>query len=415
MKHLIGTLAAGLLTLGLTGCLGSGSQVVVTEADLPEEKGRMTFFGNKVEAENVSAIENALNRFMDDNPGMTITYESVKGNAYYEALESRLNTGNGDDLFIVNHDTVLEYAKSGVLADLSDLPGLEHFTDFALEQMQTGESVYFVPTTISAFGLYCNLDLLNKYRRKVPENLAEWEETCHFFKEKGILPIIANNDISLKTLAIAVSFYPAYSEQTMGGLCAQINSGEKELAGCMEKGMELVERFISEGYVDARLAAETEKTSDDLEQFAQGESPFMLTGAWAAGRVKKMADFQFEVYPYPVLEDGVVMVVNLDTCLALLAESGETVNARKFMEFFLQEDQLAPFVDSQCSFSPMKEVKSSNMKEIGPLQDFMRENPVVIGADARMELPIWSMSREACRALLAGDGLEKACEILNQR
>lgn len=52
--------------------------------------------------------------------------------------------------------------------------------------------------------------------------------------------------------------------------------------------------------MDAQKALVTQKTSDDLAEFAKGESPFMLTGGWAAGRVKSMnPPFEFTVIPYP--------------------------------------------------------------------------------------------------------------------
>lgn len=73
--------------------------------------------------------------------------------------------------------------------------------------------IYWVPTTVSAFGLYCNLNLLNAHQQKVPENLGEWDAVCSYFKSRGITPIIANDDISLKTMAIGRGFYSAYQEE----------------------------------------------------------------------------------------------------------------------------------------------------------------------------------------------------------
>ena len=60
-----------------------------------------------------------------------------------------------------------------------------------------------------------------------------------------------------------------------------LNEGKEELSFCMTPGFSLVKEFIDNGYVDAGKALETRKTSDDLEEFVKGESPFMLTGAWA--------------------------------------------------------------------------------------------------------------------------------------
>ena len=81
------------------------------------------------------------------------------------------------------------------------------YTGQMLSQMQDEGGIYGVPTIVSAFGLYCNLDLLKEHKQEVPRNLEEWKEVCEYFKKEGITPIIANNDISLKTLAIGRGFF----------------------------------------------------------------------------------------------------------------------------------------------------------------------------------------------------------------
>ena len=48
----------------------------------------------------------------------------------------------------------------------------------------------------------------------------------------------------------------------------------------------------------------------------------MLTGGWAADRVKAMApELRFTVVPYPVLEQGSVLVINADTRIAVNEDS----------------------------------------------------------------------------------------------
>ena len=57
---------------------------------------------------NVTVIEEILSDFMKENPGIRVSYESLKGNEYYEALGKRFDAGKGDDVFMVNHDILLE-------------------------------------------------------------------------------------------------------------------------------------------------------------------------------------------------------------------------------------------------------------------------------------------------------------------
>ena len=175
----------GLTLMLIAGCTGPDNPVVI----LPSNQATtvtLTYFGNKYEPENVKVIEAIISQFMDENPGISVAYESLKGNAYYEALIKRMAKGKGDDIFMVNHDTALTLAKQGQLADLSGLATIENYTDEMLSQMWEGNYIYWVPTTVSVFGLYCNLDLLKEYHHEVPSTLAEWEAVCDDFVRQGI-------------------------------------------------------------------------------------------------------------------------------------------------------------------------------------------------------------------------------------
>lgn len=277
-KRLLILLVAGWIALA--GCSGKNE---VVDFELPEEaEHTLSFFGNKHEAANVKVIEDILNGYMEEKSEVMITYESLKGKEYYQALRDRAETGRLDDIFMVDHDTVLELSGNGYLADLSSVVEKSSFSQNMLSQMQSEDgNIYWVPTTVSAFGLYCNLDLLKKHGQSVPTNLGEWEAVCDYFISQNITPVIANNDISLKTLAIAKGFYPLYARRGQQEAFDRLNSGQDALSAYLEEGFSLAKTFCDRGYIDAARALTTEKTSDDLEQFAAGEAPFMLTGVWA--------------------------------------------------------------------------------------------------------------------------------------
>ena len=159
----------------LSGCTEKSK--VVSYQNNPDTT-TITFFGNKYETENVRVIEEIISNFMKENPEIRVSYESLKGNEYYEALEKRIQTGKADDVFMVNHDILLELKSRGKVTDLSGLSTIPNYTDSMLSQMNDNGSIYWVPTTVSVFGLYCNTDLLKKHKQKVPENLGEWRTVC---------------------------------------------------------------------------------------------------------------------------------------------------------------------------------------------------------------------------------------------
>lgn len=407
MKRKSGALCAVLwaVLLILTGC--SNKNPVVVYPNTTEDVITLTFFGYKYEPENVTVIESILSGFMKENPNIRVSYESVKGTDYYDALQKRMAAGKGDDVFMVNHDVLLELEAAGQVADLSQLSTLSSYTDATRGQMEENGQVYWVPTTVSAFGLYCNLDLLKQHGQKVPQTLGEWEAVCDYFVAQGITPIIANNDISLKTLAIGRGLFAAYQQQRQNEVYDALNQGRQTLSQALRPGFTVVDDFLQKGYIDAQKSLETKKTSDDLQEFIKGESPFMLTGAWAAGRVASMEPpFEFEVAPLPVLEDGAMLVINADTRLSVNANSAHREAAMKFVAYFTQEENIRKFADQQSSFSPLTGGSPSSVKEIQPLIDCYQAGRTVIGTDSWLDLPIWELTAQASQKLLAGESLE---------
>ncbi|WP_262397671.1 ABC transporter substrate-binding protein [Zongyangia hominis] len=393
-KRMVGLgLCLGLL-FSLAGCAGEPGRNIVIEKDpLAASQAKLTFFGYKYEALNVTAIEDSLHRFMDSHPEITISYDGIKSPEYFDVLEKRMATGNGNDIFMVDHARMLELGRRGKLADLSDLSTLENFSDLARSQMGADGTIDYVPTSISAFGLYCNLDLLKKHGQKVPENLSELEAVCDYFVGKGITPIVANNDISLKTVAIAKSLLPIYQHEDPSALLAQFNNGTADLAETLRPGFALVEQMLARGWIDSEEALATAKTKDDLTLFAGGERPFMLTGAWAVPRVRDLAPkLDFTVQPYPILEDGSVLVINVDTRVSINADSAHVKEAKQFLEYITQPDAMWKFVNSQSSFSPLKENRLAEDKAVQPIGPYLSNGRSVLGSDDNLQIPIYLLN-----------------------
>ena len=399
-----GILAMTMLMSCLAGCSSNSTDKVQTVGEEKKEQVTLTFFGNKADESNVHVIESIMSSFMKDHPNIVITYESIKGTDYYDTLNKRMENGTGDDIFMVNHDTMLELHAKGQVADLTGLSTIDGYTEDQKNQFVSEYGIFWLPTTVSSFCLYCNMDMLKEHNQSVPTNIVEFETVCDYFLEKGITPIVANNDISLKTMAIGVSYFDEYQNGTEGQLFTDLNSGKVGLGESLDAGLTVVEEIIQKGYVDAAVAAETKKTSGDLEAFAKGENPFMLTGAWASNRVKNDfgATFAYEVHPLPVLDDGGLIVINPDVRLSVNSDSEHIEEAKLFVEYFTQAENLQAFCDDQCSISPLKNGKESSIKEIHPVVECIKAGRVVIGTDARLNLPIWDVTKDASQSLLNG-------------
>ena len=69
----------------------------------------------------------------------------IKGRGYFPVLLKRMATGNGDDIFMVDHDSLLTLSRQGCLKDLSGLPEIATYSRLALSQMREPDgAVYFL-------------------------------------------------------------------------------------------------------------------------------------------------------------------------------------------------------------------------------------------------------------------------------
>ena len=87
-RRMVGLHAVFLASALMLGGCGTGNKVVNFE--IPNENvTTITFFGNKYEPENVTVIEEILSDFMKENPGIRVSYESLKGCLLYTSPSPR--------------------------------------------------------------------------------------------------------------------------------------------------------------------------------------------------------------------------------------------------------------------------------------------------------------------------------------
>ncbi len=396
----------------LCGCSSTGGKIVIREKE-PDEADSvvLTVFGFKADALNLTAIEDALHGFMDENPDISVVYEGIKGAAYYDVLDKRAASASMDDISMADHDSILEMEAQGLLADLSDLPELANYTEQARSQF-TGDdgSVYFLPTCISTYNLYINYDLLEAHGQSIPTNWEELRQVCDYFVSQGITPVIANNYASLPTLITSRALFDTYQLADVDAAMEAFNEDPEALADALVPGVEMVADMIARGWLDAEEVLATEQTSDDLELFLEGGRPFMVTGGWASVRViAAEPGFTYGVYPYPILDDGSVLSMQVDTCIVVSAQSSHLEQTKKLVSYLLRPDVMWEYCDSQASYTPLREeTRVPSEKTLVPSTEYLTNGRSVMRSDYRLSLPLSQALADCADTLLRGGTAEQA-------
>lgn len=418
MKRIKCVAALLLFAVILGGCCKSQDEGMIIEHKPEAEKGEkieLSFYGFKEGSWNVIAIENAMHGFMDLYPNVNITYEGIEGTEYWDILEKRVKTGNMDDIIMVDHDRIISLAAEHRLADLSDLSTIENYNDMAKSQFPEDGPLYFLPTCISTYGLYINRDMLKEHGQEVPADLGEFATVCDYFVSQGITPIIGNNYATLRCLMAAKGLYPVYQTENPTEEIQKINRGETDLAELLKPGVDLVSMMIEKEWFDPQEVLETSETWGDMNAFAKGDRPFMVTGGWVSISLGAMdLEFDYGVYPFPILEDGSVLVQDVNTCISVNADSENAEMAKKFVEYLTQPDVMWVYCNSQSSFTPLTDERILSDPALRPSVSYLTNGQSVIGSDYNLELPIDRALYECGTKMLEGMEADTAAEYLSE-
>ncbi len=419
-KRAIAMLTACIMVSSMVGGCGKeqqDSQILLYDPVEEQQDIRLSMLGYKADSLNLLAIEEALHGFMEQNPGVNITYEGIKGSTYWDALTKRAYYGTLDDIIMVDHDRLLDFSAKGLLADLSGISGLDNYAELAASQFLNEDgSVWFLPTCISAYGLYVNYDLLEADGQTVPTCWEEFASVCDYYAGKGCTPVVVNNYSSLRSLIAARGMFDVYQSEDTAAEIEAFNAGEKNLAEQLAPGIEMVCEMIERGWIDCSEALATTQTDGDLTLFVQGDRPFMVTGAWASLRVADMEPgFAYGVHPFPILDDGSVLVVDAATCVAVSAGSVHQEEAMDFLAYLIEPDVMWNYCECQSSYTPLKDERIPADSAIAPSVEYLGNGRSVIGSDYRLTLPLDTALIKCTAAILNGADRQEAEAVLAEQ
>ncbi|MBL0885949.1 ABC transporter substrate-binding protein [Myceligenerans indicum] len=199
-----GTLA---LTVGLAAC-GTAEGSGGTELSGGDVDLRVTWWGGDARHERT---QEAIDAFEEKHPNIHVTGEFADWTGYWDKLATSTAGGNSPDVIQMDQLYLASYADRGALADLGALPQLttSGLDDPVLGMGRSGDTLYGMPVSTTAFGLLVNQDVLADLGIELPDtDTWTWDEFDAFARsvsEKsggrtvGITPW--NNEYSLQLAA----------------------------------------------------------------------------------------------------------------------------------------------------------------------------------------------------------------------
>ena len=130
--------------------------------------------------------------FEAQHPNINVEFQPAAPTEYNAALNAKLEGGTAGDLITCRpFDLSLQLFQQGYLADLTDLPGMENFSDVAKSAWITddGSSVFCVPMASVIHGFIYNQDIFNELGLEEPETEAEFLSILQTIQDAGYVPL----------------------------------------------------------------------------------------------------------------------------------------------------------------------------------------------------------------------------------
>ena len=267
-------------------------------------------------------------------------------------------------------------------------------------------------TSLGAFGLFCNLNMLERNRLKVPQTLEEFLAACAAFHRIGITPLAVTREC-LRALLIARAYEPAVFGDA-NAFFHSLNTDEAFLRRTLLRGFLFLALLRDKEYFDVDDLVLIRENMPGMF-FSSGEQPFMIGGSWFSPVLgKAQSAFRFSVFPLPVTSQGAVTVLGLDTPLSVSSRGEHVPQAVQLVEGLTSPENILIFNDGQGGFSPLKNAPLPADKAVHPLWKSMDAGRGIFHSDIRLRYNLWHRLDSGIELILSGASAEEATESVIQ-
>ncbi len=421
MLTLVGTM--------VTGCGGTATESTestdstgettesVEETASSDEKIQLSILGYKTGSEQ-EVIDVLIEKFEEENPDIDVTYEGVSSTGgYSDVLNSRLASGQGDDIFFANATDIMGLVDAGYTRDLSDLECVSNYKTDVLDAITLRDQIPGLTMEVSLFGMFTNQDLLDELGLEVPETQEEFLATCEKVQEAGYTAIEASSKdgTGAAVFITANGFSELYASDDSAEQLAQINEGEILLGDVLEPGFEALQEILDGGYINPEIALVNAIDVEGISAFASGETAFYMGGNWLIGGIQGAnADLNFTFEGIPT-DSGAVVLNNTVPFLCINSDTDKEEAAIRFIEFMMSTENNDIYVAAQNAFSVLQDGTSTQEPAMAPATEVFETGTTYPWSVVSFEyFNNWSLAKEYGSNQLAGVSVEESVAATNK-
>ena len=328
----------------------------------------------------VKPAEEALAKKFEEKTGIAIDFQVVPSDQFFSVLKTKLNSGEGPDLFGGQSgvtDLKLQYNVEKNAVDLSGEPWAKSEDALVAAQSTVGGKLYgltYWDTLGTSWVVNYNKALFQKYDLSPPKTYADFKALCQKLLDNGIQPIYEPVADGWHHVLWFPENGPRY-EQATPGLAAALNANKATFADnkTMLADVSQIKEMYDLGFMGKNALADT--YADATKAVAGGKVAMVLDNTSFAARLH-------DAYPDMKAEDiGVFVIPLADNQLLNLNPAGPThfiysgsqhvAEAKQYLDFLTQPENMQYFIDQSADVLalPFPGLKSKFSPEVQALFD----------------------------------------------
>ena len=268
-------------------------------------------------------------------PDIEVLFQPLPPAEYNAALNAKLEGGTAGDLITARpFDASLALFQEGHLAELSDLPGMENFSEVAKSAWTTddGSEVFAVPMASVIHGFIYNADIFAELGLSEPETVDEFFAVLDAIRADGRYAPLAmgTNDLWEAATMGFQNIGPNYWNGEAGRKA--LLDGSQALTA--PEYVAVFEQLARWGeYLPSGFQAQTYPDSQNL--FTLGRAAIYPAGSWEISLFNEQADFEMGVFPPPLPagQDTLYISDHTDIALGMNPATKHPEAARTFLEW----------------------------------------------------------------------------------
>ena len=295
--------------------------------------------------------------FEAEHPGIKLKFTPSAPAEYNAVLNSKLDAGSAGDIITCRpFDASLALYDAGHLTDLSDLDGMNNFSDVAKAGWSTddGSATYCVPMASVIHGFIYNKEAFEEVGVEVPTTVDEFFAVLDAFKEDGTYIPMAMGTIDQWEAATMGynNIGPNYwkGEEGRNALIA----GDQKLTdeGWVAPFRQLAKwgDYMGDGY-----SAQTYPDSQNI--FTLGRAAIYPAGSWEISGFNTQAFFDMGAFNPPVQAAGDTCYISdhTDIGIGMNAKTDNPEAARTFLNWVASSEFSEIFANALPGFFPLSD------------------------------------------------------------